>query len=117
MSRIRQHVRGPRRLTTTAGVAVTTATLLTTALWRRWCCRRRLPDRVRRCADAPSPVQRHRRSIRVLFALDPRATSPAPVTCRNLMRDRPYGGRGRHPFASFLTRRQEAEVPDCDLPR
>ncbi|MEU8029227.1 M4 family metallopeptidase [Streptomyces sp. NPDC049099] len=32
MSRIRQHVRGTRRLTTTAGVAVTTATLLTVAL-------------------------------------------------------------------------------------
>jgi zinc metalloprotease ZmpA len=32
MSRIRQHVRGSRRLTTTAGVAVTTATLLTVAL-------------------------------------------------------------------------------------
>ncbi|MER6029747.1 M4 family metallopeptidase [Streptomyces sp. NPDC001851] len=32
MSRIRQHVRGTRRLTTTAGVALTTATLLTVAL-------------------------------------------------------------------------------------
>ncbi|MFI1070398.1 M4 family metallopeptidase [Streptomyces puniciscabiei] len=32
MSRIRQHVRGSRRLTTTAGVAVSTATLLTMAL-------------------------------------------------------------------------------------
>ncbi|KOV67914.1 M4 family metallopeptidase [Streptomyces sp. MMG1121] len=32
MSRIRQHARGSRRLTTTAGVAVTTATLLTVAL-------------------------------------------------------------------------------------
>ncbi|WP_225096888.1 M4 family metallopeptidase [Streptomyces sp. CoH27] len=32
MTRIRQHVRGSRRLTTTAGVALTTATLLTVAL-------------------------------------------------------------------------------------